>query len=595
MVLQVGDGDREGLSRVLFFLCLIFIGFLLMFLDGLDGRFRRIDIDDALRRIEVIQLLADSRWFDRTLDAIRMPEPYVSPWSRLVDLPYVLLTWMIEPFVERQGAVNVAFLIWPPVLFMVFSLLATAILFRVKRDGSRGVPFWQLVAMVILAAPAILEFEPGRIDHHNVQILLLLFFVYGVLRDDVAGGFLAGVVVAASPMVGLECLPLMAVGAGAIVLAWCIAGLPRRGFTLVFLLACASATLFLGGLLVGARGLFATQCDNFSAPFAFALTALPLVTGLVILILPSELEPRMRILAVGGAALPVLLCGAFLFSECLAGPYGIIDPVSHRYWFSRVRQEGNIGAVFEAGYAVEVVRLALLAAVIVAAGIKLARENRPDLAETAIAWATACAALLLALAMFRYTPIAASVGPIFLPLAASEVLRLWSGRGKGRLALWMAGAAMLGLALGSAAKAASATATGPDAVDYMNEDGCEGADFADLSRLTTGRILAPPGLALAIAGRMQPGVSVAGILFHRASPGLRRTYETLLSEDNEVRREALAPFDYVAVCRRVLPAGGEPAPLFRALAGGDDWPGLSVVGEGKSAFRLLRVDHEAFR
>lgn len=595
MVLQVDDGGRTGLTRGLFFLSLISIGFLLIFLDGLDGRFERIDVDDALRRIEVLQLLADGRWFDRTLDVIRMPDAYVSPWSRLVDLPYVLLTWMIEPFTGREVAAKYAFLVWPPVMFVVFGLLFSASLFRLTSNISGRVPFWQLVAMVMIGAPAVSEFEPGRIDHHNAQILLLLLFVYGALRGDLAGGVLAGVAIAVSPMIGLECLPLVAVGAVAVVKVWCVRGVVMRGVTLAFLFSCALTTPLLGSLLVGTDGILATQCDSFSAPFAFVLTVMPLGAAVAVLLLPSRAGTGMRLLAMIGVSLPIALCAPALFGECLAGPYSIIDPVSQRYWFSTVAQEGGIGTILAAGHGVEVLRLALLALVIILAAVGLVRESGADIGRRGIAWCIAASALLLALAMFRYTPIATSVGPLFLPLAFRETVHLWRDARKGRLALGLAVVGLIGLAASGAANAMSSAATKLNIVDYMNADSCEGEGLSDLDQLSGGRILAPPGVAMAIASRMQPGVSVAGIPFHRASPGLRRTYEALTSKDPQVRREALAPFDYVAVCRRAPPAEGERAPLFRALAGGEDWPGMTGVGDGKSAFRLFRIEHDTLR
>lgn len=595
MVLQVGDGGRTGLTRGLFFLSLISIGFLLIVLDGLDGRFERIDVDDALRRIEVLQLLADNRWFDRTLDVIRMPEPYVSPWSRLVDLPYVLLTWMIEPFVGREAAANHAFQIWPPVMFVGFSLLFTANLFRLTSNASGRIPFWQLIAMVVIAEPAVFEFAPGRIDHHNVQILLLPLFVYGALRSDLAGGVFAGMALAVSLMVGLEGLPLIAVGAIAIVLAWCVGGASMRSFTLAFLFSCTLTTLLLGVLLVGAAGLFETRCDSFSAPFAFVLTTMPLAAGVVVSVLPPQAGRGIRLLALIGIGLPTGLLATVLFNECLAGPYGIIDQVSQRYWFSRVMQEKGIDTLWAAGYWMDVTRLGLLSMVVVLAGAGLMREEGPAISGRVIAWIVAGSALILALVVFRYAPIVASVVPLFLPLAAREAVRLWRGSRKGRLVLQIAGAGLIGFTAAGVANAVSSSPHKPDIVDYMNADACEGEDMSDLDQLSTGRILAPPGVAMAIASRMQPGISVAGIPFHRASPGLRRTYEALASEDPEVRREALAPFDYVAVCRRALPAEGERAPLFRALAGGGEWPGMSTAGEGKSALRLLRIEHDVLR
>ncbi|PZU90392.1 MAG: hypothetical protein DI528_00690 [Shinella sp.] len=579
----------------MFFLGLVSAGFVLMFLDGLDGRFGRIDVDDALRRIEILQLLADARWFDRNLDVIRMPEPYVSPWSRLIDLPYVLLTWVIEPFSGREVAAKYAFLVWPPVMFIGFSLLFTASLFRLLPGASDRVPFWQLVAMVMIGAPAVSEFVPGRIDHHNVQILLLLVFVHGALRADLAGGVLAGVAISVSPMIGLECLPLVAVGAAAVVLAWCIRGAEMRGFALAFLLSCALTTPLLGSLLVGTGGILSTQCDSFSAPFAFVLTVAPLGATVVVLLVPSKAGQGMRLLAMVGVGVTVAICAPVLFSQCLAGPYSIIDPVSQRYWFSTLAQEGGIGAILAAGHGVEVLRLALLALVIMLAGLGFVLEGGAHLGRRAIAWGVAASVLPLALAMFRYTPIATSLGPLFLPLAVRETVRLWQETRAGRRVLGLAGAGLVGLAAIGAANAMSSAATKLDIVAYMNADSCEGEDLSDMELLSKGRILAPPGVAMAIASRMQPGISVAGIPFHRASPGLRRTYEALASKDTGVRREALAPFDYVAVCRRALPAEGERAPLFRALAGGGGWPGMTVIGTGKSAFRLFRIEHDTLR
>ena len=50
------------------------------------------DIDDIARRLQIADLLRDGEWHDLKWPFLAMPEPYVSPWSRLVDLPYVLVT-----------------------------------------------------------------------------------------------------------------------------------------------------------------------------------------------------------------------------------------------------------------------------------------------------------------------------------------------------------------------------------------------------------------------------------------------------------------------------------------------------------------------
>lgn len=591
MVLQVGNRKGLGLSRGLPLIVLLLVGFLQMALDGFDGRFEKIDVDDALRGIEVRQLLQDGRWFDRTLAGIQMPDPYVSPWSRLVDLPYVILARLGELFTGPAEAVQLAFAVWPPMLFAVFCGLVAAILHRLAREGLGPLHVVHLPLILILAAPAVLEFVPGRIDHHNAQILALTLFSYGLVRADRLGGGLAGLAASASVVVGLESLPLVAIGCAAVVLDWCVRGRPARDFTLSFLIACAVATVLLGGAFVGVKGLFDTACDSFSAPFAFVLTVLPLLAASVILFLPTRAGPGLRLGAIVGLPLPAVASLPYLFGACLGGPYQMIDPVSAHFWFERVLQEGGIVALMRAGQPLEVLRLTALVAVLGLAGLRLLRHANGEGRGAWVAYGLALAALVLALSMFRYAPIAVALGTLFLPAAAVETGRLWGIGEKRRLAL-LAGAL---LAITPAAVAvmqgASRPADGPDVVDFMNNDRCEGADLSALEGLASARILAPPGLGIAIAERMQPGISVSGILFHRASPGLRRTYEALTSVDGDVRRRALSPFDHVAVCARVLPAGGEGAPLFRALAGGGGWPGLTPVGEGRSAFRLFAIDH----
>jgi len=52
--------------------------------------------------------------------------------------------------------------------------------------------------------------------------------------------------------------------------------------------------------------------------------------------------------------------------------------------------------------------------------------------------------------------------------------------------------------------------------------------------------------------------------------------EAFRSSDSEIRRQALAPFDEIAVCRFPLEADAKDAPLYAALAAGRSWPGRSV-------------------
>ena len=49
------------------------------------------DTDDAVRLVTVRELIGGAPWFDTTLPRIGAPEPLVSHWSRLIDLPLAAL------------------------------------------------------------------------------------------------------------------------------------------------------------------------------------------------------------------------------------------------------------------------------------------------------------------------------------------------------------------------------------------------------------------------------------------------------------------------------------------------------------------------
>ncbi|HBF29129.1 MAG TPA: hypothetical protein DDW73_05860 [Rhizobium sp.] len=76
---------------------------------------------------------------------------------------------------------------------------------------------------------------------------------------------------------------------------------------------------------------------------------------------------------------------------------------------------------------------------------------------------------------------------------------------------------------------------------------------------------------------------------------MKRTFEAFLSSDPEIRRQALAPFDYVGLCAPSPVFGeGQAGSLLNGLQKGSVWPGLTPVlssGNGGVQFQLFRIDH----
>lgn len=563
-------------------------------LDLLDGKAYLIDVDDTLRAIEIRQFLSSGHWYDLTLPMIRMPEPYVSAWSRVVDFPYIAIAWLLSSVVEQERAVQWSFNAWPPAMLIVCCLLIFRILRGLQLD--RLTINTHLAILVPLSmAGAILEFSPGRIDHHNVQILLLMAMLVGVVQWTRRGGILIGVTAALSIAVGLECTPLIVVLLGGIVVAWVLGAEGSDRMLCSSMISTSVATPIAALAFIGPTGFMSTQCDAFSAPYIYIAAALSLAAGLAALAIRPDASVWKKLFVLSAPGLLILLGFGSLFSACLTGPYNIIDPVSRHFWFDRIPQEQSFLFFFLDAKPVPIIDLAVEIIIAFLAFPYVMKQVRHGRSQEAIVFAVALSSIVCSLVLTRYVSFSAAFVPLLLPIATTWMLRLLEGPNgfwAGTRALILAIAPIMTVTL----VAYLTTPIQPramDTIDVMAVDRCleDGSDI--LSRIPSGLVVAPTGLALAIAERAPPGLSVAGIPFHRASPGLRRTFLAFTSSDGAVRREALAPFDYVAVCHVPIQVDAAQAPLYSALAADRGWPGLVRIGgvDQGTRLRLFRIDH----
>jgi hypothetical protein len=570
--------------------CGLYVG-----LDALGAKPHLGDVDDILRAIQVRQLWNGSGWYDLSLPMIRMPETYVSPWSRLVDLPYVLIANLLTFLtVDRETALRWSFHLWPPAMLVMFCCVAFDILRRLAVSAAATRSF-TIVATILFILPMCGEFTPGRIDHHNMQILLLALLINGLIRANTLGGIVGGVSTALSLAIGLECLPVMVGIFGSLVLAWIcgMEGARRSLYTVMFSTSVATPLVALA--FIGPVGISSTQCDSFSAPYLYIAALSSALAGIVVLLTPEISSAWRRSISLALPIAGIVLGFMWLFPGCLAGPYSIIDPVSKHFWFDRIEQERSVLILFgrralpQTTLVTSLVLIALLAAPIVIRRIRFGRL--PEL----ILFSGAASALLMTLLLTRFINFADAMVPLLLPLVVERFLGDATSARK----------AQTGILVTLVATVASSILLfvlvphdfrERDTIDIFNNDDCKRGSFAALTQLPPGLIIAPSGLSLTLATDAAPGKSVAGIPFHRASPGLRRTYEAFTSGDSVTRREAMGAFDYVAVCRVEIPLDEKEAPLYAALANGKSWPGLDPLNvDADNAFRIFRIDHDLLR
>ncbi|MEZ2127095.1 MULTISPECIES: hypothetical protein [unclassified Sinorhizobium] len=567
------------------------VGLILVLIDLADGRPFMADVDDQMRELQIRYLMsAYGNWYDLRLPFVSMPDVYTSPWSRLVDLPYVAVAKMLMPFVSPQRAVGLAFHIWPPLMLAIFSLLAASIVQRLMVGFELRKLSYQisLAIMTFAMTMAVLEFAPGRIDHHNAQIITMLMVIDGLARWDRRGGMMIGAGSALSVVIGLECLPFVVVAYGGLVLCYIQGARGVRELLIAASVSMVAVTAFSALAFIGPGGIVSTQCDAFSAPYIALMCGFSLILGLCAAIQWATLLRRAIVLTFLSVAL--LVTAGMLFPSCLAGPYSIIDPLSRELWFDRIWQEHSFLYFYGNGQYDVLVLLALLtAATILAFPIALAKvqAREPGLA---IIYGVALSSILVTLLLTRYIRFPAAFLSLFLPPTIAWLIDRHRFPRARRLAASCAAAG--GVGFGVLYFVIPPRNWNFDAVDYMAFSECKGQDFSVFLKVPPGRIAVPQGLSLPVLFAAPPGFSVGAVPFHRSSPGMRRMFEAFRSSDAEVRRSALAPFDYVAVCRFPLKADPKDAPLYAALAAGKSWPGLQrIEPPAKTDFQLFSIDH----
>ncbi|MGQ3278097.1 MAG: hypothetical protein ACT6WE_16265 [Shinella sp.] len=592
---EIGAGTLDAASTTRSFGVVFATSLLIVLMDFADGSLFNVDVDDRLRELQIRFLLSEKgSWYDPALPFIAMPAPYLSPWSRLVDLPYVVIAKGLSLVMSAGQALQAAFWIWPLVMLAVFSLLVTSLATRFLFISTlpQRTRMIALALMTMFMAIAVLEFVPGRIDHHNVQILALLAIALGVCRWDRVGGMLIGLASAASLIVGLEGLPFVAFAYAALVGAFVLDVRGARAMLWTASLGMFAATVCGAVAFLGVPGILSVQCDAFSAPYIVLMLCFSGILGLCCLMVRGNAFVRLAALAIPSVALSGV--AGFGFRACLAGPYAVIDPLSQAYWFDRIWQEHSI-LYFYAGERYSLVVLfALLAAVLLAVAPLAVRQARSTFAPWLIVYGLAVVALVLTVVQTRYIRFPIALAPLFLP-----VLIGWAADGAdrnyGRRAM-IGAVALCWTILAGLFFLVPPFQPAADAVDFMASDQCTGQDFSVLDAVTPGRIAAPSGVGMPILFTAPDGFSVAALPFHRASPGMKRMYEAFLSTDPAIRRAALAPFDYVVVCRSPVAADPQRAPLYAALSAGKDWPGLvRMKPPHESGFQLFRIDHAALR
>lgn len=303
------------------------------------GRFG--DPDDALRLMEVRDLLAGQGWFDLHQYRIAAPEGVPMHWSRLVDIPLAAMILLLRPLLGTALAETVT-VVAVPLLTLLAALMLVGRL-TAKFFDTETVGIACLVTAI--GGPLLFQMTPMRIDHHGWQVVLALAALNGLAaRDAVRGGLVVGASLAALLAISIEGLPITAVFLGVLALRGFLGrgllgrGLLGNGPARFAGFASASAGLALASVAIflGTRGLgdLSTHCDQIS-PIHLALFALVAVgSGLLVALAPQRCPLALGMLGATGAATLALYLG--VAPQCKGGAFVALDPLVYKYWYQGV-------------------------------------------------------------------------------------------------------------------------------------------------------------------------------------------------------------------------------------------------------------------
>ena len=556
--------------------------------------------DDVMRLVTVRDFLAGQDWFDLIQYRLNPPEGVPMHWSRLIDLPLATLIRVGETVLSPPLAERVATIVWPAALLLLFLLGIT----RLARELSGEAAARLALIFAALTAPVLQHFRPGAIDHHNAQLVLLIWSVALAARTPAPPRelALAGALSALSLAIGVDMAPAIAALAAAVALRWVAQGDTARRATAAFALAFTAAMLALLAATVPPPHYAVAACDSLSIVHVTA--AVIAGGGLALLTALRRLSTaRRRLVAAGALGAIVAATLAATFPACLGDPYAHLDARLATLWLANVSEARSFTAMLR-DLPQEVLAYYGLLAIGIGLGLQRCLREPGDARWSWIV-AVAVLAALMAFALWQVRS-AAAANAVAVALVPAALVRCWPATSSGPRLLGLGRTALVAalvinpaalIVIGSVgARGSEALAGAPRSSIISDGPGTcrEAAEYARLAHLPKGLVLgfidAGPFLL------METPHSVLAAPYHRNLAGNAAMLDIFLrpAAEASARLSALGA-DYVAFCpgapERHNYAAAAPDGLVAVLARGevpDFLERLPIDGTSLAVYRTRR-------
>ncbi|WP_226699623.1 hypothetical protein [Qipengyuania gaetbuli] len=288
--------------------------------------------DDVLRLVQVRDLLDGQGWWDLHQYRIDPPDGVLMHWSRLVDVPIALVILLLTPLMGQANA-ELATAVAVPLLILFALLQVVARLAWRLFDRKAAL----MACLAAIFWPGLLsQLQPLRIDHHGWQILLVAIALWAISwRQSHRGGAVAGLAMAVGVTISLELLPMAGAFGAVLGLRWASAS-RKSPWLVAYMNALAAALVLLFVLGHGPSIAGLVYCDAVSLPHIAFFATCALGTNAIARMGPMPMFVLVALFA-GLASLGVTVI-AFTGAQCLAAPFGVLDPMVHEVWYSSVRE-----------------------------------------------------------------------------------------------------------------------------------------------------------------------------------------------------------------------------------------------------------------
>jgi hypothetical protein len=575
---QAGHGAQRYGEVVLVWLVLSASSTFQYWPDLIARRFR--DTDDATRLVETRELLDGQSWWDLELHRLGEAGSEMH-WSRHMDAMLAVPTTALRPFVGTESAELVSIILVPSLLLLISLWLIRTIADHIVPRGDAGL--YAMVAGALMVG-VLHRLTPGALDHHGLQIVLVLLVVRALqMASRLSAGRIAGIATGTALTIGLETLPILAVAIGAWLVASLLCGRFEDGGPRAFGVALLGSAVASSLLFSPPDRLLSAQCDVFSLGY-LGLIAVPSI-GLFIIV-RAKLSTQAKLVTLALSAGVGLLWFLKVSPECAAGPYHAVPIEAQEIWLSQITEAQSFRS-FAGARPLRAFGMALGPAVALAYLGYLVRVTRRR--DLIVLLSAMVAAVLAGMWQVRVAPFASVIAA---PVLGAVATRIRHGVRSEVAGATLAVVSVVALSGFVPSFLADAEFLRGDAATTVSLACLDSQALAAIEEQRHGLIAAEMDLGPELLVGTTHRVLTAP--YHRAYEGVLRLYELLLSNPAaSEKRHLAAGIDYIFICDDTSLMANwrsdDPGALINLLEGDSPPPWLDkVFDSGRSRLYSVR-------